>query len=47
MACEEVKKYVDYVSVLSGGKGVVREVIELIVKAKGKWKKSLNRYIST
>ncbi|MDR0820574.1 MAG: HAD hydrolase family protein [Endomicrobium sp.] len=46
-ACEEVKKYVDYVSVLSGGKGVVREVIELIVKAKGKWKKSLDRYIST
>ncbi len=44
--CKEVKKYVDYVSALSGEKGIVRE-IELIVKAKDKWKKSLDRYIST
>ncbi|MDR3253549.1 MAG: HAD hydrolase family protein [Endomicrobium sp.] len=43
-ACEDVKKYVDYVSVFNGGEGVVREAIELIMKAKGEWKKSLERY---
>ncbi|MCA6085219.1 KdsC family phosphatase [Candidatus Endomicrobiellum agilis] len=43
-ACEDVKKYVDYVSILNGGEGIVREVIELIMKAKGEWKKSLDRY---
>jgi 3-deoxy-D-manno-octulosonate 8-phosphate phosphatase KdsC-like HAD superfamily phosphatase len=41
------KKYVDCVSALGSGKCVVREVIELIAKTKGKRKKSLDRYIST
>lgn len=43
-ACEEVKKHVDYVSVFNGGEGVVREVIELIMKAKGEWEKALSSY---
>jgi 3-deoxy-D-manno-octulosonate 8-phosphate phosphatase KdsC-like HAD superfamily phosphatase len=30
MLYEEVKKYVNYVSAFSGGKGVVREAIKLI-----------------
>ncbi|MDR1784527.1 MAG: HAD hydrolase family protein [Endomicrobium sp.] len=43
-ACEEIKKHVDYVSVFNGGEGVVREVIELIMKAKGEWEKALSGY---
>jgi 3-deoxy-D-manno-octulosonate 8-phosphate phosphatase (KDO 8-P phosphatase) len=44
-ACRDVKKYVDYVSDFNGGEGVVREIIELIMKAKGEWKKALDRYV--
>ena len=43
-AIEEVKKYADMVSSFRGGEGVVRDVIELILKAKGEWKKVLERY---
>lgn len=34
---EEVKKIADYVTEKKGGEGAVREIIELILKAKGKW----------
>ncbi len=37
----EVKKAAHYVTKRSGGKGAVREVIELILKAQGKWKAEL------
>jgi 3-deoxy-D-manno-octulosonate 8-phosphate phosphatase (KDO 8-P phosphatase) len=37
-AAEEVKAKVAYVTVQPGGRGAVREVIELILKAQGKWK---------
>ncbi|MCL1972781.1 MAG: HAD hydrolase family protein [Endomicrobia bacterium] len=43
-AVEEVKKHVDMVSSFKGGEGVVRDVIEIILKAKGEWKKTLERY---
>jgi 3-deoxy-D-manno-octulosonate 8-phosphate phosphatase (KDO 8-P phosphatase) len=43
-ACNEVKKSVDCVSAFKGGEGVAREVIELVIKAKGEWKKVLERY---
>lgn len=36
-AVTEVKRSAHYVTVRSGGDGAVREVIELIVKAQGKW----------
>jgi 3-deoxy-D-manno-octulosonate 8-phosphate phosphatase (KDO 8-P phosphatase) len=36
-AMPEVKRSADYVTARSGGEGAVREVIELIVKAQGKW----------
>ncbi len=35
----EVKKIACYVTHFSGGEGAVREVVELILKAKGMWKK--------
>ena len=36
-AAPEVKRAAHYVTARSGGDGAVREVIELIVKAQGKW----------
>jgi 3-deoxy-D-manno-octulosonate 8-phosphate phosphatase (KDO 8-P phosphatase) len=36
-AAPEVKRAAHFVTVRSGGDGAVREVIELIVKAQGKW----------
>jgi len=38
-APEEIKERVDYVTKRDGGKGAVREVCELILKAQGKWEK--------
>jgi 3-deoxy-D-manno-octulosonate 8-phosphate phosphatase (KDO 8-P phosphatase) len=38
-AVEEVKSEADYVTALAGGKGAVREVIELVMKAQDKWMK--------
>ncbi len=43
-AMDEVKKHVDYVSAINGGEGVAREVIDLILKAKGDWKRVLDKY---
>ena len=40
-AAAGVKKYADYVTKKSGGFGAVREVIEMILAAQGKWKKVL------
>jgi len=39
----EVKKICDYVTKKKGGHGAVREVIELILKAQGKWKKIVDK----
>jgi 3-deoxy-D-manno-octulosonate 8-phosphate phosphatase (KDO 8-P phosphatase) len=38
-AAPEVKRAAHFVTARSGGDGAVREVIELIVKAQGKWEK--------
>ena len=38
-ATEEVKAVCDYISPINGGKGAVRDVIELVMKAQGKWMK--------
>jgi len=43
-AVEEVKAAVDYVTISKGGRGAVREVIELILKAQGKWDEVMKRY---
>jgi 3-deoxy-D-manno-octulosonate 8-phosphate phosphatase (KDO 8-P phosphatase) len=39
-AAPEVKRAAHYVTARCGGEGAVREVIELIVKAQGKWQKA-------
>ncbi len=37
-ACAEVKAEADFITVKSGGRGAVRELVEKILKAQGKWK---------
>ena len=44
-AVTEVKERVDYVCTKKGGKGAIREVIEMILKAQGKWDKILKDVI--
>ena len=36
-AVKEVKQSADYISKYKGGRGAVRELIEMILKAQGKW----------
>lgn len=43
-AHEELKGSVDYVTLMPGGRGAVREVCELILKAQGKWEDATSRY---
>jgi len=45
-AVEEVKQHSHLVTKRAGGRGAVREVVELILKAQGKWEKALARYTS-
>jgi 3-deoxy-D-manno-octulosonate 8-phosphate phosphatase (KDO 8-P phosphatase) len=40
-AVMEVKRAAHYVTVAKGGEGAVREVVELILKAQGRWKKAI------
>jgi 3-deoxy-D-manno-octulosonate 8-phosphate phosphatase (KDO 8-P phosphatase) len=42
---EEVKGRVDYVTERAGGQGAVREVVEIILKAKGLWDELMERYL--
>ena len=43
-AVEEVKRIAHYVTRRPGGKGAVREVVELLLKSKGLWEQVLHRY---
>lgn len=40
-AVVEVRRAAHYVTVARGGEGAVREVVELILKAQGRWKKAI------
>jgi len=44
-AVDEVKRYADYVTGRAGGDGAVREVIEYILKASGRWDDLMKRYL--
>ncbi len=46
-AVDETKQAAHYVTKKSGGRGAVREVIELIIKSQGKWDEVTNKYLST
>jgi 3-deoxy-D-manno-octulosonate 8-phosphate phosphatase (KDO 8-P phosphatase) len=43
-ACPEAKEDADYVTQARGGRGAVREVIELILRAQGSWQGIVARY---
>ncbi len=43
-AVEEVRQRADYVTAREGGRGAVREAIELILKIQGKWESILRGY---
>ena len=43
-AVDELKWVADYITTRSGGSGAVREVIEHILKAGGKWQELMRRY---
>lgn len=45
-AVEEAKQYSHFVTKRAGGRGAVREVIEIILKAQDKWEEALARYVS-
>ncbi|MBW2059506.1 MAG: HAD-IIIA family hydrolase [Deltaproteobacteria bacterium] len=41
---EEIKPFADYVTQKDGGRGAVREVVEIILKSQGKWEEVTARY---
>ncbi len=45
-AWDPLNQYVDYITRHPGGEGAVREVCEIILKAKGKWQEILNFYLT-
>lgn len=44
-ACPEVKAHAMFITARSGGKGAIREVAELILKAQGKWDRIVEAYL--
>jgi 3-deoxy-D-manno-octulosonate 8-phosphate phosphatase (KDO 8-P phosphatase) len=45
-AVEEVKAVAAYVTRTAGGHGAVREVVEMLLKARGRWTELLERYFT-
>ena len=45
-AVVEVKRAAHYITTVAGGHGAIREVVELILKAQGKWKKAIPQAIA-
>jgi len=43
-ACPEIKQAASYVTLRYGGRGAVREVAEMILKAQGRWQEALASY---
>jgi len=45
-ACSQVKKLSHYLTKKEGGKGAVREVIEIILRAQNKWQRLIRRFLA-
>ncbi len=43
-AMDDVKKFAHFITKKSGGRGAIREVCDLLLKAQGKWEKVTARY---
>ncbi len=41
---DEIKPFADYITEREGGKGAVREIVELILKSQEKWEEVTARY---
>jgi len=41
-ACSEIRAISDYISPILGGKGVVRDIIEQVLKVQGKWNNAID-----
>lgn len=46
-ARDEVKEVAHYVTQATGGHGAVREVVELVLKAQGRWQTVIDKYFDT
>lgn len=44
-AADEVKEAADYVTACPGGRGAVREVVEVLLKKSGRWQDLMKRYL--
>ena len=44
-ACAEARKAADHICRSFGGRGCVRETIEMVLKAQGLWKNAITRYL--
>jgi 3-deoxy-D-manno-octulosonate 8-phosphate phosphatase (KDO 8-P phosphatase) len=45
-ACAEVRNHAHYVTRAGGGRGAVREAVEMILRCMGRWQQIVNRYLS-
>jgi YrbI family 3-deoxy-D-manno-octulosonate 8-phosphate phosphatase len=45
-ACPEVRDAADYVTQTPGGRGAVRETVELILKSQGRWEDLVQRFVT-
>jgi 3-deoxy-D-manno-octulosonate 8-phosphate phosphatase (KDO 8-P phosphatase) len=45
-APEEVRAAADYVTSVPGGRGAVREVVELLLKNTGRWESTIRKYVA-
>lgn len=45
-ACDEVKERADIITQRSGGHGAIREVIEMILKARGEWDSAVESFLA-
>jgi 3-deoxy-D-manno-octulosonate 8-phosphate phosphatase (KDO 8-P phosphatase) len=43
-ACPEAKAVAAYVTRTAGGRGAIRELVELILKSQGKWEDALAEF---
>jgi 3-deoxy-D-manno-octulosonate 8-phosphate phosphatase (KDO 8-P phosphatase) len=44
-ACQEIKEISHYITNRPGGRGAVREITELILKAQAKWQEAISSYL--
>jgi len=45
-ACSDLKRVARFVTEARGGEGAVREVVEAVLKARGEWRSTMDRYFS-